>query len=1093
MSLKINDKQKLAIENIDKNIVVNAGAGTGKTTVLVQRYLRILEDGKLNKNEEVQSIVAITFTKKAAGEMLDRIRDEISKKMGQAEKWEAYYRDLEKANISTIHSFCGNIIRENTIELGLDPKFQILDENVSDNLLEKAIKNYVNQEIEKNDDFLNLLLDLNLFTLDKIVLELKSLYFKIRNNGFKLGQIRESLTENLSNLELNEALISDILIEVDELLKVSRANSKIYKFSQTEDFQKLMDKSLDGAVFLEVIKDLAENLGTNKSYQENIDKIQLGINKLLLVKEKENLDNYLMILETMEKIDTIYTKEKYKLSGLDYEDLQIRVNELLDDDYYRTLYQNKYRYLMVDEFQDTNELQKEIFYKLASKDKVLDRKNLFIVGDPKQSIYGFRGGDLEVFYDVVRDIENYDDNNILKLDENYRTNENILNFINYLFSELMDDKYIPLIAKKDDEESFEIEVISNENLEYNQDEEKSYQDRNYEAKFIADRIEDLTRDKKFKYKDVVLLFRAGTRTSIYEEALKEYGIPYYNLTNNSFINSEEIVDLVNAVKAFLNLDDFISNLGFLRSPMVGFSDDEIFLLMKEEGNILRKLELLVGKSYSEIDNELILNTFKLYDYMINNKVNMDSYEFLNEILTKTRYKELVLLTRNGRQKYANIEKFENLILEYETGLLEEFYHIISYIEELENRKISEASIISEDANVVRIMTIHKSKGLEFPVVIIPEISIKNQSIREKILYGKEDGLGIDSSLSKVLFQNIKEKLSSHDKAEEIRVLYVAMTRAEKLLIIGNQGREFGDKNGVTSYLSQDKCKYINTFTGKERKPDELAYIDENLNLNGNNKPKNLLEFQDYNSLDVSRFSITEYLNFKECKRMFYLDRFYKLSSKIRLLESSLDLEETEYVISPLDKGNIVHRFCELYRANMDSLDLVRKISKNFGYKYEEIESEIRVYIENFIDKTDENYEKIYREQGFFIQLEHGSLSGVIDRININEDYLEIIDYKTNKVKSKKYLEKTYEEQLLFYAYVLKRILNKSVDGAKLFLLETGEYVNIDLRKDKVADTIENINLFMSFVRENKDIENYEKNHACKEYCRYYNYCNKKTL
>ena len=187
------EQQNLAITTIDKNVSVNAGAGTGKTKVLTERYIYILENGELEKNKEVESIVAITFTKKATQEMKERIREEVKNRFSQGNRWRRYYKDMEKANISTIHSFCANILREIVLEANIDPMFIVLDDDDGDLLLEETILNLLLKGIEEDKNMYNMIKIFNRDNLDRIVEEVKSIYYKIRSVGYSFKDIKNDI------------------------------------------------------------------------------------------------------------------------------------------------------------------------------------------------------------------------------------------------------------------------------------------------------------------------------------------------------------------------------------------------------------------------------------------------------------------------------------------------------------------------------------------------------------------------------------------------------------------------------------------------------------------------------------------------------------------------------------------------------------------------------------------------------------------------------------------------------------------------------------------------------------------------------------
>ena len=242
-----------------------------------------------------------------------------------------------------------------------------------------------------------------------------------------------------------------------------------------------------------------------------------------MIKEKQYRWVYETILELLIGVDKEYTRKKDELGVLDYDDLQILVLKLLDNESIRQKYQDKFKYIMVDEFQDTNELQKKIFYKLCTKDKILDRSNLFIVGDPKQSIYGFRGADLEVFYDVMDDIEKVSNQKTITLEKNFRTVDTIITVVNNLFQGLMGDRYNALKSHHISKNKIDVEILEKEDLIVPSNIGNSDYSIYYESRLIASRIKELVDEGQFNYGDFALLFRASTMDN--EDAIREYEIP----------------------------------------------------------------------------------------------------------------------------------------------------------------------------------------------------------------------------------------------------------------------------------------------------------------------------------------------------------------------------------------------------------------------------------------------------------------------------------------------------------------------------------------------------------------------------------------
>jgi ATP-dependent helicase/nuclease subunit A len=1089
------DSQNLAITTIDRNVAVNAGAGTGKTKVLTERYIYILENGKLEKGKEVESIVAITFTKKATGEMKERIRDEIKNRFSKGNKWKRYYRDMEKANISTIHSFCGSILKDNALEAEIDPMFTVLDDNDGDLLLEETILELLTKGIEKDKNIYNMIRLFGRDDLTKMVPEIKSVYYKIRTVGYTFEEVKNMTLSSIDNIKVNFDDIKSIKDDFIYLMGKSRKGSKIYKL-QTEDiWMKFYKDEYFKDELVPILEYLLDNIGTNSKETDRIEKLGSSINKVLMIKEKQYRWVYETILELLIGVDKEYTRKKDELGVLDYDDLQILVLKLLDNESIRQKYQDKFKYIMVDEFQDTNELQKKIFYKLCTKDKILDRSNLFIVGDPKQSIYGFRGADLEVFYDVMDDIEKVSNQKTITLEKNFRTVDTIITVVNNLFQGLMGDRYNALKSHHISKNKIDVEILEKEDLIVPSNIGNSDYSIYYESRLIASRIKELVDEGQFNYGDFALLFRASTMDNIYEDALREYEIPYYNMGGKGFYQGQEIIDLLNGIKAISNGYDTISTIGFLRGPMIGLSDKTIYWLLRyKRKSLIHTLNMdipyIEGKEKGKV-----VKAEKLLKQLMAKKDLYGVYPLLNELINETYYLEGLLLHQGGRQLVSNVYKFLEIARKFDkefVGSLEDF---IDYIEKLKHTDESQAKIQGEDADAVKIMTIHKSKGLQFPVVVIPQMARGFNYQQPNILFNKDKGISLKYDNNPAFYNSMKGYIRNKEDEENKRILYVAMTRAEKKLIIGNQGKSSGFKKLIKNLIDINQVEFIDKVNshGDERKAIKL--IDDKLlsvKPFDNRKLLLLREMPGYNQKTFNSFNISQYIEFKQCKRRFFM-KYYKRLPIDGMDKSKLEEEKETMpiILDPATKGNLIHKFCEYYRSSMEPRRLMAKVANSFGMEYnDKLEGELAPYIKNYLKHYKEEYDKIYTEKSFYLRIEDVYINGIIDRINIKSGKAEIMDFKTNKIyDNKTYLIKNYEPQLQLYANAFQKIANMEVKRARIFFLETGEIEEIDISKEALRENYRDIRDFIAFVTKNNNISKYEKTSNCTGNCKYNIFCN----
>lgn len=1088
------DPQLKAIETIDKNVAVNAGAGTGKTKVLTERFINILENGNLEVGNEVESIVAITFTKKATQEMVDRIRKEIRKNFHKDPKWRRFYRDMEKSNISTIHSFCGKILRENPIEAKIDPLFEVVEANASKKLLEGSILEVLEFKLENNHNVFKMMRLFKENRLESFVSDLYSIYNSIRTIGIDFEELKNLTIRHLEELSVEQEDIDEIKKIIIYLMGKVSKTSNLYKLRNDPVWINFNEDKYEEEKTFEILQYISGKLGTSKFETDSFNRLREIIGKVMLVKDKENIWLYNTVLDLLIEIDNNYLSKKREEGFLDYDDLQIELLKLLDIDHIRKKYQNKFKYIMIDEFQDTNELQKKIFYRLCSEKEVLDKSNLFIVGDPKQSIYGFRGADIDVFYDVMKDVKLSTNDEPITLYINYRTVGTVLDFINHVFQNLMDDKYNPLTNHIVSDNVIDVEILENPELDKNPELSQSEQSSYYEADLIAKRIKSLVNNGQFMYKDFALLFRASTRNFIYEEALKNYNIPFHNSSSKRFFFRQEVIDLINGLKTISNPYDDIATIGFLRSPMIGLSDITIYYLLRQkELNIYNTIVKYYGDLEIPLEEKAKLKECKnLLQKLYHIKDLYSISHIVENLIHDTCFMETSLLRNGGKQAIANIYKFMEIANKFQSEDNRSLEDFIDYLEEVKSMDESEGGMESENSNVVKLLTIHGSKGLQFPVVIVPEMAKAFPGGSPNILLNKDIGIGIKAGTSQGKYDFIREELKIKEEEERQRVLYVAMTRAEKMLILGNQGKNAGFKGLVKDFLDENQLRLISDIDLSPQSYIPVKTIDNQL-LN-NERPEEkvniplLYDLPNYNKRTIDRFSISQYLTFTQCERMFYFDYYEKLKIDFNDFIPSLQELETpiakdKELLSGADKGNIIHRFCELYNSSLDTKTLLEDIVTSYGLNLShELYTTLNPYITNYLNYYREDYDKVYFERPFYLKLGDKYLTGIIDRINIKDNLVEILDIKTNRLINKEKLINHYKPQLQLYAYVVEKILKKNIHKTSILFLENGEKVDIPIDEESLNKNIYNILQFINFVDSNSKLNDYVKSSYCYEYC-----------
>ncbi|MFN3531578.1 MAG: UvrD-helicase domain-containing protein [Candidatus Brocadia sp.] len=911
-----NDIRELAVSELDRNVVVTAGAGTGKTTLLVNRMLHLLlGHNRLQKEESpILKIVAMTFTEKAAGDMKVRLMGELEKIVAvingnaseeerrKLEKFLDHIRDtyqttyseierrarksledMDKALIGTIHSFAAYILRLYPIESGVVPGFAVDDGDVFDELFDKEWAKWLDAELVLTSThanvWKNILRRLDLEALKEFAKRLSG--FTIPLDPLTLGidnksAIDHSHPDHRSGNQATRILpsgrrglggavspdTSSLRTIIDpvqtEILKVIPycEKPKNNLFSQLRELSNILDAIKNqGLSYLNKLEyDLDKEASkakigwTAEGFEiahELVKKCHTTLKKLKTVDDAFIAATINLILPFAKTFRQTYLSQGY----VSFDGLLTITRDLLQNKEYRYIREKlkkEFRAILVDEFQDTDPVQYEIVLFLSealehySKDArkvTLEPGKLFIVGDPKQSIYAFRRADIEAYEQVVQQVCGQDET--LKLQENFRSHSGIIEVVNQLFDgRIMVERpgfqpqYIPIYANRPKSRStqkVEIILVSDKEGEELKADEAREAEAEWIARWITKHVNDeVIEDKlaengirKLKYKDVALLLRAFTHVRPYVEALKRYGIPYIVEGEKYFYTTQEILDFINLLRAIENPHDTIALVGVLRSPMVGFTDREIYELRMNHlldyrndvsGEVPMIHELTTkdkntppnpplceggggGVKNLSTDFKKIIETF--YSFLRKTHARagiLPVSQLIAEIMDNTHIAEITACAWHGEQKLANLWKLYQMACDMEQS---EGISLKNFIDRIkarikEAKEEGESPLSDETLDVVKILSIHKSKGLEFPVVILGNLHGEVRNDREVLDSAVFDwststtGIAIgrgDQRVRNLQSIVIEMKLNERSWEEEKRVLYVAMTRAKERLIL----------------------------------------------------------------------------------------------------------------------------------------------------------------------------------------------------------------------------------------------------------------------------------------------------------------------
>ena len=795
-------EQKDAIFEKGANILVAAAAGSGKTAVLVERIINKIIKDKI----DIDKLLVVTFTNAAASEMRERVLDAIYKKLEDNPEDDNLQRQitlLNKANICTIDSFCLEIVRNNFYELNnISPNFRIADTAEIELLKQEVIEDIFETKYEEeNEDFTKLI---NTYTSYRDDTPLKELILKIysyiQSNPFpekwlhekiEMFNLKDELKNDFANTPWGEELLKEIDDElIDSLTTLENVSNCLNCEPELEKFCHTIRNDID---MLQILKN---NLGSwDKAYEINqnlkfvtwprqkVDseikdnakierdeakkKLSKVLDKILICDSKQaNEDIYDMyqILSKLEKIILEFGKEfskrKRDKNIVDFNDIEhLALNILLKEEKGKIIptevakrYQEKFVEIAIDEYQDSNLVQEYIL------NSVSNGNNVFMVGDVKQSIYKFRQAMPELFLDKYQTYQNkeyrkQEDNLKIQLFKNFRSRENILNFTNIIFQDIMstilgdieynEEEYLNLGADYSEinqDLKTEIDIINlaegdSEVEEKQEDEEQErLEDVELEAKFVANKIKKLI-DEKFQvwdrkkstyrdieYKDIVVLLRSTSNLApLYEQEILSQDMPVFSDSSQEYLDSIEIQTIMSLLKIIDNPIQDIPLVTVLRSFIGKFSDDELVQIRLSDKyddfyTCMKKASIDVGKELKEkIENFLgkLESWRKEQEYLA-----LD--ELIWKIYMDTGFYNYVGLMPNGGLRQANLKMLFQKAKKYESANFKGLYNFINFIDKikLSSGDLGSAKLIGENDNVIRIMSIHKSKGLEFPVVFL---------------------------------------------------------------------------------------------------------------------------------------------------------------------------------------------------------------------------------------------------------------------------------------------------------------------------------------------------------------------------------------
>ncbi|EGT4204623.1 TPA: helicase-exonuclease AddAB subunit AddA [Clostridioides difficile] len=939
-SPKWTKEQLEVIESRECNLLVAAAAGSGKTAVLVERIIQMITSRE--NPIDIDKLLVVTFTNAAASEMRERIGDAIGKALDENPENKHLQNQLvllNKSSITTIHSFCLDVIKSNFHRINLDPNFRIGDQTECAILKQEAIEEVFEDLYEERDEgFLNLvesyaerggdkevqdiilgiysfamaspepkkwLIDsAERFNIDENFDFSQSIWaraildtVKIEINGLCLNM--ERALKEVESIEELETFAEKLSVEYKKIADISQACNK----SWDEAYKKMASMSFENYVkgVKRISKDAPSYIKESKEKAKTIrDKTKKSLESIVSAtfnKDNDSIREEIKYLYNIVKpissvvlrFEEEYSNKKREKGIIDFNDIEhFALNILTDVDEKGNIvpsdiavgYRNKFYEIFIDEYQDSNLVQEVLLKAVANT----ETPNRFMVGDVKQSIYRFRQAKPELF---LQKYNNYNDkkgssHRKIMLYKNFRSREEVVDAVNYIFENIMNENIgeIEYTEKErlnlganfnvdTDEKSIiggatEIHLIQKDNKldddiindkddrinnkEDEIEEEEKLDNIQLEARMVGNIIKDLMKvneDGKIQkvydkgidgyrpveFRDIVILLRATSAWApVFADELMNMDIPTYADVGVGYFDTIEIKTILSLLQIIDNPMQDIPLISVLKSPIFGFTPEDLIDIRVQSKDkifyeVLKSTAEYDGFTDSQNENESefipseeCINKSK--DFLIKLKefkeksMYMSTDEFIWYLYTRTGYYAYVGALPGGSQRQANLKVLFERAKQFEETSLKGIFNFVNFIEKLKKSSsdMGSAKTLGENANVVRIMSIHKSKGLEFPVVICSAMgkNFNTQDFKKSILYHHNLGYGpqfVDYerriSFPSIAKEALKSKINIENLSEEMRVLYVAFTRAKEKLIITGSTRNIQDSikrwsNGIES-------------------------------------------------------------------------------------------------------------------------------------------------------------------------------------------------------------------------------------------------------------------------------------------------------
>lgn len=1092
MSKNPTPEQALAINTIKSNVSLLAGAGSGKTYVLMKRFVQIL---RADLSVNPTNIVAITFTRKAADEIKGRVRQAVGECVEQAQtdlerlRWQEHLQKVESAPISTIHSLCSRILRDNPVETQLDPEFTILEDFEAQDFFKETLQQYLRKNIKENAALRRLV---QTYGVNSFVNQVTAL-------GDKLSElVRENnlVEPYLKAKEELPALQQKLFAAVREVIEAREALGAKTKGRQTlteaagllDEMQKQLlvpepDCSLlDASGVVKVSgKALAAELTNLKNLRQELNHVLLNAKGCDLVQDwLAVLQEFYACLSARKQENNVLFNDDLDLLAIEH----LQKNEAL-----RQKYQERYKYIMVDEFQDTNERQRQLIYLLCGN-KLDGKNNLFIVGDVKQSIYRFRHADVSVFNKVKEDIAQNAGQN-LGMKTNFRSTQSIVESCNTAFCQLMDLPKEEICLEHHEGANTGGAKVCLLQVPYkSKDDDMGAKEDKWqkEAEAIAaylqqelPKVEPQLRPGASK----AILLRAMTHCEILRQTLQGYGINCVVVKGKGFYEQQEVLDILNLLAALHNRYASLELAGALRSNYFGLDDATLTQLFWQTENDKPLWDVLQAVGSGELQlnlppeqQALAMHAAERLRSMRQAAALMALPELFAQLWDELKPEFVLSQQENGPSKLANVKKLRRLAQQYCQTKQASLAEWLQNVKDLRASSSKEPAATVQADDALQIMTIHNSKGLEFDLVILTQLdkSVKGDTASIKYLPGKEGEqglLGIKVPDKEMQLQNsgvyelAKARDSELEEEESRRLLYVAMTRAQKqLLMVGTVAKEklpeaviaLPSAKGWWQQLQavyeadwekqESNCPWVRLLCADALSP---AVVQQGEQQQLALEPLALAPLPAYAACGRTCFTASALQTYLHCQRQYY----YQQVLAVPELEQTVAGEQAHELPASVT-GSIVHKALELYNGyNAEAVFAVALEKFAPGAAATQAKSMFDAYIVSDLYKALPKKQK--RELEFVQPLQQElAAEGVIDLLAFDEDdKMIIVDYKTGTPPEPDEVKLGYAYQLALYKDAAEKLYpGKRVVRAELHFLQNMSVWQLPLDKSYLQEAVE---------------------------------------